>query len=722
MKIKHILFSFCLLIGAQTVISAQSFSLQDIYKNGRFAVSSPSNLRSMNDGEHYTILENDKNYSHIVKYRYIDAQAVDTLFSTKNALQGQRIFSYSTNATEDKILLSTHPQYIFRRSFSAIYYIYDTKSKDVKRVGSDPIQEPLFSPDGTKIAFCKNNNLYYQDLTDGTTHQITSDGLHDHVINGTADWVYEEEFSVVRMFDWSDSGRYLAYVRFDESRVPVYGMDIYNQSTYPARQTFKYPKAGAENSTVSVHIYSLEKDSSADVPLNEYSDFYIPRIKWLPSGEKLSFYVMPRLQNELTVYGVSPSGDDKKILWQDKDDAYINLSDFVHYFQNGNIAFISERDGHAHLYLQNTKGKISPLTSGAWDITAIYGIDEKNNKAYIQTTEQGSQNRTISSLDIKTKKLKRLSKDLGTNSASFSENYKYYINTFSSATSAPLYTLNSPSDGKMINKILDNSAAQKTVHDVKMPVKHFSTIDAGTGAELKMWTMYPSDFDSTKVYPLLMYVYGGPGSQQVLNSWSGSMDIWLAYMAEKGYIVACIDGRGTGGRGSAFEKQIYRQMGRMEIEDQIAAAKKLSSLPYVDASRIGIFGWSFGGYMACLGATRGGDVFKTAVAVAPVTSWRMYDSVYTERYLSTPQENPEGYDKNSPLTYAQDMNVRLMIIHGTADDNVHYQNTLRFTSLLIQNNKPFEQMIYPDKNHSIRGGNTSLHLFTKMTDFLLRNL
>ena len=722
MKINIFLYSFCLFIGFYQHINAQSFTLEDIYKNGHFSVSSPSYLNSTTDGEHYTLLVNDKKNQYIIKYRYTDAVAVDTLFYAENKLPSERVSSYVLSPDEKKILLASSPEYIFRRSFSAIYYIYDIEKSELSKVDKDPIQEPTFSPDGTMVAFCKKNDLYYKDLANSSTYRITHDGEHDSVINGTADWVYEEEFSIVRMFDWSDSGKHIAYVRFDEREVPLYGMDIYNQSTYPTRKTFKYPKAGAKNSSVSVHIYSLDSLSDLTVPLDEYSDFYIPRIKWLPKGEQLSFYVMPRLQNELIVYGVSPSGDDKKILWQDKDSSYINLTDFVHYFSDGSIAFLSERSGHSHLYLQNPKGKIQAITSGCFDITNVYGIDEKTSRCFIQTTEQGSENRTISSVNLKNKKITRLSSAIGTNNASFSKHFKYYINTYSSATHAPLYTLNDSSDGKEILIIQDNAPLEKTVKTAKVPVKHFSTLNTEDGVDLKMWTMYPSDFDSTKTYPLLMYVYGGPGSQQVLNRWTNSMDLWLAYIAEKGYIVACVDGRGTGGRGAIFEKQIYRQMGHLEIQDQIAAAKKLGALPYVDASRIGIYGWSFGGYMACLGATRGADVFKMALAVAPVTSWRMYDSIYTERYLSTPQENPEGYDKNSPLTYAQDMNTRLMIIHGTADDNVHYQNTLRFSSLLIQYNKPFEQMIYSDKNHSIRGGNTSLHLFTKKTEFILRNL
>lgn len=711
-------------LAGGTPAQHDTLTLKDIYASGAmFAAEGIDALRSTSDGRHYTLLERDGSSTLINKYDYAAGEKTATLFSSEGLapLAGKRIFSYQLSPDESRILIGTNSQSIFRRSYTALYYVYDAATRSLTAVALGRIQQALFSPDGTKVAYSKDNDLYYKDLASGQTVRVTSDGKAGSIINGTSDWVYEEEFAVVRLFDWSPSGKYLAYLRFDESEVPVYGMDIYNR-LYPNRDTFKYPKAGARNSDVSLWIYTLDEKSAREVDVPHQGEFYIPRIRWTAGQDRLAFYVMPRLQNRLDVYGVSLPNWETKLIYQDKDDAYINLNDATVFMKDGSVAFVSERDGYAHLYLMDPKGKTRQVTRGHWQITTFYGIDEKTGTAYFQSTSQGSENRDICTVTLKNGKIRRLSSATGTNSAAFSKGFAYYINTFNSATTPALYTLNDPRDGKIVKVLRNNDALKARVDSLHIPDKEFSTLTTEDGQQLQMWTMRPVDFDSTKTYPLLMYVYGGPGSQQVLNTWYTSQDLWFAYLTQKGYIVACVDGRGTGGRGAVFEKTIYKRMGEIELHDQKKAAEALGRLPYIDAHRIGIFGWSFGGYMASLAATRGGDTWRAAVAVAPVTSWRFYDSIYTERYLSTPQENLEGYDKNSPLTYAEDLSSRFLLIHGTADDNVHFQNTMEFSALLIAANRPFEQMVYPDKNHSIYGGLTRLHLFTKITDFLLQNL
>ena len=715
-------------LGAPTrAQAADSLVFEDIFR-GVYAARGIDALRSTADGQHYTLLERPGGRTQIVLYNYRDGQSVDTLFSDRGypELEGKSIFTYILSPDERKILLGTDRRDVFRRSYTALYFLYDTASGTLEPVSDQRIQQPTFSPDGSKIAYAKDNDLYYKDLSDGFTRRVTHDGHPGRIINGTADWVYEEEFAIVRLFDWSPSSDRLAYVRFDETEVPLYGMDLYGNSLYPQRQTFKYPKAGERNSLVSLWIYDLPSDTTQQVEVPHTGEFYLPRLRWIaPQGkapEQLVFSVMPRLQNSLHVYRCSPEGTDLETVYQDHSDTYLNLDDSAVFLEDGSVIFVSERDGYAHLYRKDRKGHLQALTQGPWQVTAFYGVDPKTSTAYFQSTSQGPENRDICAVNLRNGRIRRLSSGIGTHSASFSQGFAYYIDAFSNTTTPPLFTLNDPRDGSVIKVLEDNADLKARIDSLHLPEKRFGYLETEDSLRLALWTMLPADFDSTRSYPLLMYVYGGPGSQEVLNTWFTSQDLWFAYLTQKGYAIACVDGRGTGGRGADFEKTIYKRMGEVELHDQIKAAQALARLPYIDKARIGIFGWSFGGYMACLAATRGGDIWRAAVAVAPVTSWRFYDTIYTERYLSTPQENPQGYDLNSPLTYADDLSSRLLLVHGTADDNVHFQNSMQFSGLLVSAGKPFEQMVYADKNHSIYGGATRLHLFSKITNFLLTNL
>ncbi|MBT8325869.1 MAG: S9 family peptidase, partial [Winogradskyella sp.] len=541
--------------------------------------------------------------------------------------------------------------------------------------------------------------------------------------NGITDWVYEEEFSFVRAFDWNATGNKIAFIRFDESQVPQFSMDVYGTGLYQTQQVFKYPKAGETNSIVSLHVYNLKENKTEDVKLNKsYEDFYIPRIKWTKQPNILSAQYMNRLQNELDLWMIDTSNMTSKLVLEERDEAYVDVTFDLTFLDDHSFIWTSERDGYNHIYHYSKDGKlINQVTKGAWEVTNYYGYDSKTNRVYYQSVENGSINRDVYSIKINGKDKQRLTKVEGTNSADFSADFSYFINTHQSATSPPEYTLNNAETGNVVRSIVDNDVLSQKINDYVTSKKEFSTINVN-GNELNMWMIKPANFDESKQYPLFMYQYSGPGSQQVANRWNGANDYWYQHLAQQGYVVACVDGRGTGFKGSAFKKVTQNELGKYEVEDQIAAAKKLGELPYIDASRIGIWGWSYGGFMSSNALFKGNDVFSMAIAVAPVSSWRFYDTIYTERYMSTPQENPSGYDENSPINHVDKLKGDFLLIHGSGDDNVHLQNTMRLVEALVQADKQFDWMIYPDKNHGIYGGNTRLHLYKKMTNFIHETL
>ncbi|MEM1003540.1 MAG: DPP IV N-terminal domain-containing protein, partial [Bacteroidota bacterium] len=530
---------------------------------------------------------------------------------------------------------------------------------------------------------------------------------------------YEEEFSFVRAFDWNKGSDKIAFIRFDETEVPEFSMDVYGQDLYQTQQVFKYPKAGETNSLVSLHLYDLNEDKLSDVKVTKaYNDFYIPRIKWTNDEDVLSAQFMNRYQNELDLWFFDATTNTSKLILEEKDEAYVDVTFDLTFLKDNSFIWTSEKDGFNHIYHYDSEGGlITQVTSGSWEVTSYYGFNEDKKTLYYQSTEDGSINRSVYSIKINGKNKSKLTKTEGTNYGSFSADYSYFINNFSSATSPPEYTLNDADSGNVIKSIVDNDALANKVASYKTSKKEFSTININ-GNELNMWMIKPANFDSTNEYPLFMYQYSGPGSQSVANRWNGANDYWYQLLAQKGYIVVCVDGRGTGFKGADFKKVTQNELGKYEVEDQIAAAKKLGELPYIDASRIGIWGWSYGGFMSSNALFKGNDIFKMAIAVAPVTSWRFYDTIYTERYMTTPQENPSGYDDNSPINHVDKLKGDFLLIHGTGDDNVHVQNTMRMVEALIQADKQFDWMIYPDKNHGIYGGNTRLHLYKKMTKFI----
>ncbi|MGI9551409.1 MAG: S9 family peptidase, partial [Aurantibacter sp.] len=575
-------------------------------------------------------------------------------------------------------------------------------------------------PDGKRAAYVFENNIYLYDLDSKSTEQITTDGEKNKIINGIADWVYEEEFAFVRAFAWNSNGTKIAYLRFDETNVPQFSMDLFGSELYPAEEEFKYPKAGEENALVTLHLYDIGVKNTSAVDLGDA--YYIPRIKWMNNADLLSVQTLNRHQNHLKLLEVNVKNNTLSTLLEEKDKAYIDITDNLTFLADDSFIWTSENDGYNHIYMYDKDGKLrNQITKGAWEVTDYYGYDQNNDKVFYQSTENGSINRDIYSISSSGKNKKRLSTQVGQNSADFSADFSNYINTFSSAVTPFQYTLHESKSGKKLKVITDNGVLDQKIEAYDLSPKEFSTININ-GNDLNMYMIKPSDFDPNKKYPLLMYQYSGPGSQQVGNRWFGANDYWHQMLASEGYIIACVDGRGTGYKGAAFKKSTYLNLVKYETEDQIAAAKKLSELPYVDENRTGIWGWSFGGHMSTNSLLKGNDVFEMAIAVAPVTSWRFYDTIYTERFLRTPAENPGGYDENSPFNYPELLKGKYLLVHGSADDNVHLQNTMRMAEALIQANKQFEWAIYPDKNHGIHGGNTRVHLFHKMTNFIHENL
>ena len=725
MKVFKLLFLFSFLVVSNIHAQNKEITLEEIW-SGTFRTDGIEALNPMKNGQNYSVLNNDRanNAVSIDIYDYKTSQKLRTFFSTDDFNEISSFSSYTFSEDESKVLLGTEEKRIFRRSKEGKYYVFNSQDNSVQLISEEPIQEPTFSPDGNKVAYVRNNNIFIKELVLNTTIQATYDGQKDRIINGLTDWVYEEEFKFVRAFEWNADSDRIAFLKFDESNVPEFSMDIYGKELYPSQDVFKYPKAGEKNSIVKLYIYDLLTTESDRVFLEkEYSDFYIPRIKWTKDPEVLSAQYLNRHQNDLDLWLINANGYESTIVLNEKSDTYVDITDNLTFLDNGNFLWTSDKGGYNHIYHYSKFGNlINQVTRGNWDVTSFYGYDKNTNKIFYQSVEEGSVNRDVYSINLNGTEKKRLTKEEGTNSASFSSDFGYFINRFSRASKPPEITLNDSKTGNTIKKIKDNNALEKLLKGYKLSEKEFSTIKVN-GNDLNMWMIKPANFNSRNQYPLLMYQYSGPGSQSVANKWNASNDYWYQMLAQQGYIIACVDGRGTGFKGADFKKKTtYLNLVKYETEDQIAAAKLLGDLPYIDKNRIGIFGWSFGGHMATNCILKGNDVFKMAIAVAPVTSWRFYDTIYTERYLRTPQENPKGYDENSPLNYPELLKGDYMLIHGSSDDNVHVQNSMRMIEALVQADKQFEWGIYPDKNHGIYGGNTRLHLYKKMTNFIYKSL
>lgn len=708
-------------------------TLEDIFSKGTFQQKSVHNINWMKDGQFYTSRVSNQNVGadFILQYAIETGNIVDTLVNGQELILPQsqspfRFDGYTLSPDEQKVLLATQQESIYRRSTKAYFYIYDLKNDQLQPLaGGDKQSYATFSPDGSKVAFVRNNNLYYVDLNTMKEYAITHDGQWNHIIHGSSDWVYEEEFVFAKAFFWSPDGKAIAYYTFDETEVKEYNMQLWT-GLYPQDYTFKYPKAGEKNSRIDITIYHLENKKTVAMELGEEEDIYIPRIYWTPGSDMLSIIRMNRLQNKLEIlHGDIQSGTTKVVLTEEsKTYVDINFTDDLTYLQDKkHFIRTSEKDGYKHIYLHRMDGRlVRQITKGAWEVEEMLGIDENNNLIYYTSTAVSPLERHLYVVGLNGKNNRKLTESAGVHNINMSPDFRYYINYASSARSPLTVSLHTAPSGKRIKILEDNSQLRATLERYQWRPKEFFSFKISDGTALNGYIIKPTDFDPQQRYPVLMYVYGGPGSQLVLNAWGSSRELWLQHLAQQGYIVVCVDNRGTGGRGKGFKDITYGQLGKYEVEDQIEAAKYLASLGYVDDTRIGIWGWSYGGYMSSLCLFLGADYFKAAIAVAPVSSWRFYDTIYTERYLQTPQLNGSGYDDYSPLNHTEKLAGQYLLIHGTGDDNVHFQNAVALVDSLVAHNKQFESFYYPNRNHGIYGGNTSLHLYKMMTSFVLENL
>lgn len=723
MKLVYGLLAFFL--TASTLVTAQQkeLTLEEIW-DGTFKQERLESLQSLNNGKEFVVLnfDGETSTSSIDVYSYKTGKKTRTLLNSADLDELQYFQDFSFSDNESKIILVTQLSYIFRRSTRGIFYVYDLKTKELQKISDDMIREPTLSPNGNKVAYVYENNIFVKDLSSQEVVQVTEDGEVNKIINGVTDWVYEEEFSFVQAYQWNSTGEKIAFLRFDETEVPEFSMDFYGTDLYPTTHTFKYPKAGEKNSEVSLHMYDVSENEISDVNLGDYSDFYIPRIKWTNDPSVLSVQVLNRHQNILDLIFVDAQTNEANVVLEETDEAYVDVTDNLTFLNDNSFIWTSEKDGWNHIYHYGKTGKLlNQVTEGNWEVTNYYGFDPKSKKIFYQSTENGSINRDVFSIGANGKNKKRLTEKTGQNSADFSADYTYFINSYTSATTPYEFTLHLAKNGKPVRSIKDNKDLLARISEYEFSPKEFSTI-AVNGNDLNMWMIKPPKFDPSFEYPLFITQYSGPGSQEVSNSFYSTNDYWFELLANKGYIVVAIDPRGTGFKGADFKKVTQNELGKYEVEDIIQAAKQLGEREYIDSENIGIWGWSYGGFMSSNAIFQGNDTFKMAIAVAPVTSWRFYDSVYTERYMTTPQENPSGYDENSPLSHVNELKGDFLLIHGSGDDNVHVQNSMRMIEALIQANKQFDWAIYPDKNHGIYGGNTRLHLFTLMTNFIEEHL
>ncbi|MDR2065249.1 MAG: S9 family peptidase [Prevotellaceae bacterium] len=717
---KHIILSFVLfafLFNLNAFPNRKNISLEDIFVNRIFVQKSVYGLRSTNDGEHYIRIEDGS----IAKYKYATGEFVEKLVIFKNLNLKNSPEDYEFSEDESKILFTANSKPVYRHSFTADYFVYDISTGQCQPLSLNGRQKAAkFSPDGTKIAFVRDNNIFIKFLNGENERQITFDGKYNEIINGHTDWVYEEEYEFTRAFEWSPDSKKIAFYRFDESRVKEYNMNTFNNELYPKNQSFKYPKAGEENSTVSILVYDISTKNTTKMNIGNETNQYIARIKW--NGNKLSIIRLNRKQNHLDILLADVENGEMQTIYSNTEEYYIErVDDNFLTFLNGGKEFLvtDERDGYMHLYRYSINGKlINQVTKGNWEITEFIGCDETRKAVYYISCESSPLQRELYCINLDGSNKKMLSAQNGTNSAVFGTNFKYYINYFSDANTPLLITLHS-SDGKLLRTLENNAKLRERLDEYNIAKREFFQFDTDEKISLNGYIIKPANFDKNTKYPVVMTQYSGPGSQEVRNSFK--ID-WEQVLAAKGYIVVCVDGRGTGGRGEHFRKQTYGQLGKYEVIDQIETAKHIGSLPYVDSKRIGIWGWSYGGFMSLNCILQAYEIFKLAIAVAPVTNWRFYDSIYTELYNGLPQENPDGYDKNSPVTYANRLHGKLLLIHGTADDNVHIQNTYEMAKKLIAEGKQFDMMIYPDKNHSINGGITRFQLFTKKVNYIVENL
>jgi dipeptidyl-peptidase-4 len=736
MKFKYLLVSLFLVIGTLSASAQEkkNFELEDLYQRGTFYAKSVRGMNSMKDGKSYASFE----FGQLNIYNYKTGKQEKTLFSIADLTMHPDslpigLQDYELSANEDKMLCATEMESIYRHSFHADYYVYDFTTKTLQPLSENGKQRlATFSPDATKVAFMRDNNLFIKDLKTGKEQQFTNDGLYNHIINGAPDWVYEEEFSFSQGFYWSPDSKKIAFMKFDESNVREFQMEEF-EGLYPDWYSFKYPKAGEDNSIVEIYVYDLESGKTVKMDTGKETDIYLPRIAWTKDANVLAIQRLNRHQNHLEILAADATTGKSRVFYDETNDYYIDITDDWHFLEDGKTFLMtSERSGYNHVYLCSLDGKqAKQLTEGQWDVTKVYGFDGK--EVYFQAAKNTPVDRQIYAVNLKGQMREVIGRP-GTNDARFSNDFSYLININSTISQPRQYELYT-NKGKLVRVLEDNHDFAEKLETFNLGEKKLMKISDpafvlpdGKQVDIDAWQILPPDFDPAKKYPVLIYVYGGPGHQTVNNSWADSDYWWLQLLAQHGIISVSINNRGSGAQGEVFKKMTYLQLGKYETEDMITLAKYMAKQPYVNADKIGIYGWSYGGFMAANGITKGADVISTAVSVAPVTNWRYYDNVYTERFMRTPQENPDGYDLNSPVHNTKLIKGNYLLCHGSGDDNVHYQNAMELIKAMISNNKQFDLMIYPNKNHGIYGGyeygsgECRMHLFNKIDNFLFEHL
>lgn len=688
------------------------------------------------DGEHYTQMNREG--TQVIKYSFKTGQEIEVLFDVATTAECpfKHFDSYSFSPDGSMLLIATETTPIYRRSYTAIHYLYSLKrnldgkirNKIEKLSDGGPQQAPVFSPDGSMVAFVRDNNIFLVKRYFGNSEsQVTEDGKRNEIINGIPDWVYEEEFAFDRALEFSADSKMLAFIRFDESEVSSYSFPLFAGShpqmkafaKYPGAYTYKYPKTGEPNSKVTVHTFDIKSKVTRKMQVPLDADGYIPRIRFTQDPDKLAIMTLNRHQNRFDLYFGNPRSTVCKLMLRDETDTYIkeNVFDNIQFYPE-NFSFVSEKSGFNHLYWYSMGGNlVKQITSGPFEIKEFLGYAPDEDAFYYTSNEESPLKQAVYKTDRKGKKVK-LSQQSGINQVQFSTNLKYFMNRYTNLQTPTVITLNN-NKGQVLATLIDNTKLKQKLNTYQLPDKEFFSFQTSNGTQLNGWIMKPANFQASKKYPVIQFQYSGPGSQQVLDAFSIS---WETYMASQGFIIVCVDGRGTGGRGAEFEKCTYLNLGVKEAEDQVETALYLGTLPYVDKNRIGIWGWSFGGYMTIMSMSEGRPVFKAGVAVAAVTDWNYYDTIYGERFMRTPKENHEGYQASSAFTRAEKLHGHLLLVHGMADDNVHYQNCAEYAEHLVQLNKPFDMQIYTNRNHSIYGGKTRLHLYTKLTDFFKSHL
>jgi dipeptidyl-peptidase-4 len=709
-----------------TVLNAQEITVENIWKEYQFFGSSVSGFRSMQDGIHFTKRSKIKGDDCITKHSFASPNDAGEVLVNLSELQIKekdiQFDDYEFNSDESKILFTTETNSVYRRSFYAVYLVYNLKTGYINSLDEKHSPQMLaeYSPNGKQVSYLFENNIYVKNLETNEVNQLTTDGKRNSIINGGTDWVYEEEFSITKAYGWSADSKFIAFLRFDEDKVREFTMTYFNE-LYPDLYTFKYPKAGEDNSKVTAHVVNVESKETANLQLGEYE--YIPRLKWSDTKNTLILQTMNRHQNELNYNKVEQVNGNwtNKVFYTEKSDTYIDIDDNLLILQDGKtILRTSEKEGYNHIYSLDFDGKTTPITSGKWDVIEFLGIDETAKRVYYSSAEKGAIHKGIYSIDLNGKSKKALSSETGYNSADFSVGMKYFVKSYSNANTPAVYSL-CDNSGKELMVLEDNAALKTRLSKYKLAKQEFITI-YGHDCDLNAYIMKPVDFDPTKKYPVYFHIYGGPGSNMVKDAFGGADYMYHQLLAQKGYIVISIDPRGTMYRGAKFKKATYLTLGKLETEDFIAAARNIAEEKWVDKDRIGMMGWSYGGFMTSLCLTKGADVFKMGIAVAPVTNWRYYDNIYTERFMRTPLENASGYDDNSPINFVDKLKGKYLLIHGSGDDNVHYQNSMEMINAMVDANKQFDLFVYPNKNHGIYGGNTRNHLYNMMLNFTLENL